>query len=166
MREVVALGAVPFCQTNVPQTMCTIQASNPLYGETGNPWDKNRECGGSSGGEGCLVGAGASVLGIGSDYGGSVRSPAALCGICSLRPTSGRHLSQIGVREPTAVAPIWPRVVGGFMAAEVGALVTAFRAYWDKGHSDASIAPQRFDEDKFAKRCKILDTTFFGNLRL
>ena len=81
----VALGAVPFCQTNVPQTMCTIQCSNPLYGETGNPWDKRRECGGSSGGEGCLIGAGASVLGLGSDYGGSVRSPAALCGICSLR---------------------------------------------------------------------------------
>ena len=85
MRELVALGAVPFCQTNVPQTMCTIQCSNPLYGETGNPWDKSRECGGSSGGEGCLIGAGGSVLGVGSDYGGSVRSPAALCGICSLR---------------------------------------------------------------------------------
>ena len=85
LRELVALGAVPFCQTNVPQTMCTIQCSNPLYGETGNPWDKSRECGGSSGGEGCLIGAGGSVLGVGSDYGGSVRSPAALCGICSLR---------------------------------------------------------------------------------
>ena len=85
VREMVSLGAVPFCQTNVPQTMCTIQCSNPLYGETGNPWDKSRECGGSSGGEGCLIGAGGSVLGIGSDFGGSVRSPAALCGICSLR---------------------------------------------------------------------------------
>ena len=102
----VALGAVPFCQTNVPQTMCTIQCSNPLYGETGNPWDKGRECGGSSGGEGCLIGAGASVLGLGSDYGGSVRSPAALCGICSLRSgRSGKNSdSRLKYKSPQAQA--------------------------------------------------------------
>ena len=38
------------------------------------------------------------------------------------------------------------------MSAEVGALVTAYKIYWNKGHSDATIAPQRFDEDKFAKK--------------
>ena len=71
------------------------------------------------------------------------------------RPTSGRHLSQIGVCEPTPVGPVWPRVVGGFMSAEVGALVTAYKIYWDKGHADASIAPQRFDEGKFSKKRQV-----------
>ena len=52
------LGAVPFCQTNVPQALFTMQTSNPLYGATGNPLDKDRECGGSTGGEGSIVGAG------------------------------------------------------------------------------------------------------------
>ena len=54
----VKLGAVPFCQTNVPQALFTMQTSNPLYGATGNPLDKDRECGGSTGGEGSLIGAG------------------------------------------------------------------------------------------------------------
>ena len=51
----VKLGAVPFCQTNVPQALFTMQTSNPLYGATGNPLDKDRECGGSTGGEGSLT---------------------------------------------------------------------------------------------------------------
>lgn len=101
VQQLISLGAVPFCHTNVPQTMYSLQSSNPIYGATGNPFDKNRECGGSSGGEGALVGGGGSVLGVGNDVGGSVRSPAALCGIYSLRPTHGRHLTQIRVRiEP------------------------------------------------------------------
>ena len=72
-----------------------------------------------------------------------------------IRPTSGRHLSQLGVREPTSVGPVWPRVVGGFMSAEVDALITAYRIYWNKGHSDATIAPQKFDVDKFNKKRKV-----------
>ncbi len=94
-----SLGAVPFCQTNVPQTMFSLQCSNPAYGATSNPHDVTREPGGSSGGEGALLAGGGSVLGIGSDLGGSLRNPAALCGIYSLRPTFGRHLSQMGVRK-------------------------------------------------------------------
>ena len=60
IEAMVELGAVPFCQTNVPQALFTMQTSNPLYGATGNPWDKERECGGSSGGEGSIIGAGTS----------------------------------------------------------------------------------------------------------
>ena len=82
-----------------------------------------------------------------------------LSNLC-LRPTSGRHLSQIGVREPTSVGPVWPRVVGGFMSAEVGALVTAYKTYWDKGHSDSSIALQRFDEEKFDNKRQV-ETDFW-----
>lgn len=84
------LGAVPFCRTNLPQTCLSFDCSNPIFGQTLNPHDLNRSPGGSSGGEGALIGGGGSVLGFGSDLGGSVRIPALFCGITSLKPTAGR----------------------------------------------------------------------------
>lgn len=62
-----AEGAIPFCKTNVPQTMLSFECSNPLNGTTTNPYDKERTCGGSSGGEGCMLGSDASPFGFGSD---------------------------------------------------------------------------------------------------
>lgn len=64
--------------------------SNPIYGQTLNPHNLQKTSGGSSGGEGALVGGGGSVLGIGSDIGGSIRIPSSFCGICGFKPTSGR----------------------------------------------------------------------------
>src|SRR5205814_4732483 len=55
-----------------------------------NPWNPERSSGGSSGGEAALIAAGGSALGLGTDIGGSLRIPAAFCGISSLRPTAGR----------------------------------------------------------------------------
>ena len=57
------LGAVPFCKTNVPQAMYSMECVNPLYGTTSNPHNAAREAGGSSGGEGSLIGGGGSMLG-------------------------------------------------------------------------------------------------------
>ena len=87
MRE---LGAIPFCLTNIPQTMLSYACSNPVYGCTTNPFDSQRTPGGSSGGEACLIAQGGSILGIGSDVGGSLRIPAHFCGITALKPTTGR----------------------------------------------------------------------------
>lgn len=64
--------------------------SNPIYGQTVNPHNLQKTSGGSSGGEGALIGGGGSVLGLGSDIGGSIRIPASFCGICGLKPTAGR----------------------------------------------------------------------------
>ena len=83
------MGAIPFCLTNVPQTMVSYACSNPVFGVTTNPLDKNRTPGGSSGGEACLIAMGGSILGLGSDIGGSLRIPAHFCGIPSLKPTAG-----------------------------------------------------------------------------
>jgi fatty acid amide hydrolase len=85
-----AAGAVPMAKTNLPQLMIFTETDNPLYGRTNNPWDFERSCGGSSGGEAAVIAAGASPLGLGNDIGGSLRIPAAFCGITSLRPTAGR----------------------------------------------------------------------------
>ena len=83
-------GAIPFCITNIPQTMISYACSNPVYGCTTNPFDNQRTPGGSSGGEASLLALGGSILGLGSDVGGSLRIPAHFCGITALKPTYGR----------------------------------------------------------------------------
>ncbi|MDE2375073.1 MAG: amidase, partial [Hyphomicrobiales bacterium] len=55
-----AAGAIPIAKTNLPQLMFYTETDNPLYGRTNNPWDLERSCGGSSGGEAAVIGAGAS----------------------------------------------------------------------------------------------------------
>lgn len=83
-------GGIVLGKTNVPQLLVFIESDNRVYGRTNNPINPNFTCGGSSGGEGAIVGAGASPVGIGSDIGGSLRFPAAFCGICSIKPTVQR----------------------------------------------------------------------------
>jgi fatty acid amide hydrolase len=83
-------GAIVLGKTNVSQLLMYVESDNPVYGRTNNPWDQTRSCGGSSGGEGAIVAAHGSALGIGTDVGGSVRVPAHCCGISSLKPTPGR----------------------------------------------------------------------------
>lgn len=63
---------------------------NHIYGQTVNPHNLQKTPGGSSGGEGALIGGGGSLLGIGSDIGGSIRIPASFCGISGFKPTAGR----------------------------------------------------------------------------
>ncbi|XP_072294919.1 fatty-acid amide hydrolase 1 [Eucyclogobius newberryi] len=91
-------GAIPFVRTNFPQALLSFDSSNPIYGMTLNPYNLQKTSGGSSSGEGALIGGGGSVIGVGSDIGGSVRIPASFCGICGLKPTSGR-LSSMGMRS-------------------------------------------------------------------
>ena len=83
-------GAIIVGKTNVSQLLMYVESDNPVYGRTNNPWDVERSPGGSSGGEGAIVAAGGSALGLGTDIGGSVRVPAHCCGIHSLKPTPGR----------------------------------------------------------------------------
>jgi fatty acid amide hydrolase len=85
-----AAGAIVVAKTNVAQLLIFTETDNPLYGRTNNPWNPERSSGGSSGGEGAIVAAGGSALGLGTDIGGSLRIPAAFCGISALRPTAGR----------------------------------------------------------------------------
>lgn len=83
-------GAIILGKTNVAQLLIYIESDNPVYGRTNNPWNIDRSPGGSSGGEGAIIAAGGSALGLGTDIGGSVRIPAAFCGIASFKPTAGR----------------------------------------------------------------------------
>jgi amidase len=82
-----AAGAVVMGKTNVPQMLADWQSSNPVYGRTVNPWDPARTPGGSSGGSAAALAAGLTPLEFGSDIGGSIRVPAAFCGVYGHRPS-------------------------------------------------------------------------------
>jgi amidase len=85
-----AAGGIPIARTNLPDLLFAFESDNLLYGATNNPYDLTRTSGGSSGGEAALIASCGSPLGLGSDCAGSVRVPAAFCGIASIKPTSGR----------------------------------------------------------------------------
>lgn len=80
-------GAIPMGTTNVPELGFWFETYNKIYGRTNNPYNQNRTAGGSSGGEGALIGAGASPFGLGSDIGGSIRMPATFCGVFGHKPS-------------------------------------------------------------------------------
>lgn len=83
-------GAVFYVRTTEPQLLMHLETASNLYGSTVNPYNRALTSGGSSGGEGALLGLKGSCLGIGTDIGGSIRSPAANNGVWGFRPSSYR----------------------------------------------------------------------------
>ncbi|KAF2785897.1 amidase [Melanomma pulvis-pyrius CBS 109.77] len=90
VRELRACGAVLYCKTAVPHTLMSGETHNNITGYTLNPKNRNLSSGGSSGGEGALIGIRGSPLGFGTDIGGSIRIPAAFNGLYGIRPSVGR----------------------------------------------------------------------------
>ena len=121
-----AAGAIPFARTNMPDFGMRWHTDNALHGATRNPWDLTRTPYGSSGGEAVALATGASPLGLGNDYGGSIRLPAAAAGIVGLRPTHGR------IPSAGSTSPVPPSVtlqlfaVDGPMARRVADVAAAY----------------------------------------
>ncbi|KAF2159558.1 hypothetical protein M409DRAFT_30033 [Zasmidium cellare ATCC 36951] len=90
VRELRSLGATLFCKTSVPATLMAGETVNNIIGYTMNPKNRLLSCGGSSGGEGALIGARGSPVGFGTDIGGSIRIPAGFNGLYGIRPSTGR----------------------------------------------------------------------------
>jgi amidase len=124
-------GAVIIGKTNIPEMAMDYDCENPVFGATNNPWNVARVPGGSSGGEAAALAAGFCALGLGSDYGGSIRVPAHFSGVVGLKPTWGTipgsgHL--FGPFDPFAPGP--PPIVNmatiGPMARYVDDLTLAY----------------------------------------
>jgi amidase len=99
-----AAGVVTLGKTNVPALGDDIQSYNEIFGTTNNPWDLSRTPGGSSGGEAAALAAGLSYLGVGSDIGGSIRTPAHFCGVYGHKPT----LNLVPIRGHIPPPPGYP----------------------------------------------------------
>jgi len=102
-------GAILLGKTTMPDLGMIPSGVSSLHGVTRNPWNLELNSGGSSAGAGAAVAAGLGPLAIGSDIGGSVRIPAAFCGIVGLKPSYGR----VPIADP------WPALVAGPMARSV-----------------------------------------------
>ncbi|NWH50773.1 FAAH1 hydrolase, partial [Fregata magnificens] len=147
-------GAIPFAMTNVPQSLFNYDCSNPIFGQTLNPFNPQKSPGGSSGGEGALIAGGGSILGIGSDIGGSIRLPSSFCGLCGLKPTAERlsvwrtRLLNVDVcSRPTPV----PCALGP-MARDVDSLALCMKALLcqEMFQLDPTVPPIPFDEEVYS----------------
>ncbi|KAM6305331.1 vitamin D3 hydroxylase-associated protein-like [Aegotheles albertisi] len=143
-------GAIPFAMTNVSQSLFSYDCSNPIFGQTLNPFNSQKTPGGSSGGEGALIAGGGSILGIGSDVGGSIRLPSSFCGLCGLKPTTER-LSWSGMTGPVDGILAVPCALGP-MARDVDSLALCMKAllceemFW----LDPTVPPIPFDEEVYS----------------
>lgn len=100
--DIKAAGGNVFCKTNTPEFGAGGNTKNKVYGPTGNPFDPLKTCAGSSGGTAVALATNMMPVATGSDYGGSLRTPAAFCGITGFRPSPG---VVPGVHSGVALSP-------------------------------------------------------------
>ncbi|XP_048479125.1 fatty-acid amide hydrolase 2-B isoform X1 [Plutella xylostella] len=107
VRNVRLSGAIPLLVSNTPELCLGWETTNLLHGTTNNPYSLDRTPGGSSGGEAALIASGASPFGVASDIAGSIRIPAAFCGVFGHKPTPG--IIPIDGHIPSLTDPNYPR---------------------------------------------------------
>lgn len=148
-------GAVVIGRTNAPEFSWRWHTDNPLFGPTVNPWDPTRTPGGSSGGAAAAVAAGIGALAHGSDAGGSLRWPAACCGVATLRPTQHR----VPAHNVTAGAERSPAIdlmaVHGVLARSVADVRLAMPVLVQPSWRDPAHVPVPFTDVTHRRRAGI-----------
>ncbi len=134
-----AAGAILLGKSNCPPGGGGGVTDNPVYGATRNPHALAYSPGGSSGGEAAAIAAGLSPLGLGSDSGGSLRVPAHFCGVCTLKPTSGR-VPNTGVFDHLGGLSDYRSQIGP-MARHVEDLALALQVIAGEDGVDAGVIP-------------------------
>lgn len=153
-------GAVIFGRTNLPEFATDGQSYNSLHGTTSNPWDPRRTTGGSSGGSAAAVAAGMTSLDLGSDMGGSIRIPAAWCGVFGLKPTKG-----VVPTEGAAPSPSDPAFDPSLLAEDIAVSGPLARSAKDldlalsilAGEQGARLAPARVNDARRLRAAVWLD---------
>jgi len=154
IKKLRAAGAIPFGRTNMDEFAMGSSTENSAFGPSRNPWDTGRTPGGSSGGSSAVVAADEALAALGSDTGGSIRQPAALCGCVGVKPTYGRvsryglvafasSLDQIGpLTKDVRDAALIMNVISGVDPCDSTTLdepVPDYTAGLDKGVKDLTL---------------------------
>ncbi len=137
-RQVAAVrraGAIVVGKTNTPEFGAGANTVNPVYGATGNPFDPEKTCAGSSGGSAVALATGMVPLATGSDMGGSLRNPAAYCGIVGMRPSPGAVSDEQRTLGWSSLS------VQGPMARSVDDLAMLYQAMAAEDHRDPLAYP-------------------------
>lgn len=148
-------GAVFYVKTTVPMAMLAPQTDSNIFGYTYNALNLQLSTGGSSGGEGALIGAGASPLGFGTDIGGSIRIPSAFQGLYGMRPTSNR-ISYLRVSNSYTGQTSMPSVIGP-MARSLADIefITKLIFNGKLWQSDPKVVPVPFSDNSSVKQNKL-----------
>lgn len=135
-------GAVLLGKTNLPQLAAYPHCNSPLFGPTRNPWNPALTSGGSSGGSAAAVAMGFSCLDLGSDIGGSIRIPAAFCGVAALKATENRlprtgHIPHL----PDGRRSVRHCLSFGLLARDVDSLQLGFEQLVGPDEQDTEVPP-------------------------
>ena len=149
-----AEGGIILAKTNTPEFGAGANTTNKVFGATGNPFDAEKTCGGSSGGSAVAVASGMVPLATGSDHGGSLRTPATFCGVVGFRPSPGL------VPRTTRPVSLLPMPVLGPMARSVEDAHLLLRAQLDLDKDDP------FSSDDLLRIPEALSGVDLGSLKV
>jgi len=147
-------GGIILAKTNTPEFGAGANTTNKVFGATGNPFDPDKTCGGSSGGSGVAVATGMVPLATGSDHGGSLRTPATFCGVVGFRPSPGL------VPRTTRPVALLPMPVLGPMARSVEDAHLLLQAQLDLDKDDP------FSSDDVMRIPDVLSGVDLGSLKV
>lgn len=154
------VGGLPFVRGNTMQAFMWFESTNHIYGTSLNPWDLQRTTGGSSGGDAGLIAAQGALLAICGDLAGSIRIPAAFCGVYGFKPSSFRTgAGEVAKPHNSAMNPLelLVKVSYGPIGRCVQDLVLVVKTWWTKKlwKRDNLVPPLKFDDGKYEDQGKL-----------